>query len=122
MERQVGADFLDLDTDEQFARAAFVKPRSFDFGVVDLACDGAGYALMSIELELSGTVEQRSCDDCGGPRDFLVVEGSGQALELQESATAGAHGRWFGTIHGWDTDHVTYLAGPLAPEDDTTAP
>ena len=82
MRRQLGADAVDLDTREGIARYALVQPRTIDTADVERALYGAGYTLVEMRIEISGTIVRRPCERCGSEVAFLQADGTNQLFEL----------------------------------------
>ena len=112
MRRQLGADAVDLDTREGIARYALVQPRTIDTTDVERALYGAGYTLVEMRIEISGTVVRRPCEHCGSEVAFLQADGTGQLFELAgpdpPSSPLPSNGRVRvrGVLRGWDGDHA----------------
>ena len=83
--------------------------------------EAAGFEIVVLRVELEGTVTRGGCDTCGEEVPFLVVEETGQRLELEGDATSGlVRGRvldWVGAhprIHV-NTDDLG-ASDPMLPE------
>ncbi len=109
MRRQLGADAVDLDTREGIARYALVQPRTIDTADVERALYGAGYTLVEMRIEISGTVVRRPCERCGREVAFLQADGTGQLFELagpDPPNPSDGRVRVRGVLRDWDGDHA----------------
>ena len=112
MRRQLGADAVDLDTREGIARYALVQPRTIDTADVERALYGAGYTLVEMRIEISGTIVRRPCERCGSEVAFLQADGTNQLFELtgpdlpNPPASSNGRVRLRGVLRDWDGDHA----------------
>ncbi len=76
MRRQLGADWIDLDTRLNIARVGLVKPQRIEISKVQAAMKEANYKLARFDLVLPGKIIQASCTDGVNPllqtADFVV--------------------------------------------------
>ena len=87
MRRQLGADHVELDTWEGWARYQLAEPRMLDVARIVNAVERADYTLLGLELRLSGRVVRGPPEDReAGEVLWLEVEGTGQRWEIR-----GAH-------------------------------
>jgi len=114
MERQAGASYVDLDTVDQWAKVYYRGPTVLDFPNLVRAADSAAFPTIDIEVEVAGVVRRNHCEDCGEDRDFLLIEETGQSLELREFVlTEGSQVRIKAVVQGWEGGpiHLTPLSG-----------
>ena len=105
LERQVGADLVDLDTDQQWATIYYLTPKPIDFAGTVKAADNAAVPTLALIVHVQGTIEELACDDCAESRQFLRLE-SGQALELSDTKyQVGEDLSLRATVDGWSGKH-----------------
>lgn len=106
MERQAGASHVELDTEAQWARVYFVPPTKLDFKTLVEAALSAAFPTVGMEVEVTGTVIERTCEHCQSPRQFLRMDRTGQELELAGSPYAvGAEVTVQARVEGWEGVH-----------------
>ena len=106
LERQFGADVVQLDTVDSWARCYLKDAKNIQFENLDPAARAAGYTLTKVDIEARGKVIEAPCATCKVPdKRFLVLAGTDQRVELAGNATASPAARVTGQLVGWSSDH-----------------
>jgi len=107
LRRQVGADTVELDTIEGYARYSFTVPRTIDFEVLQEALTGAAYTLASAQLSLPGVAERGHCEVCDADRLQLRLDGTDQRFDIVAGELpTGRRLRVNAEAQGWEQGHV----------------
>lgn len=106
MRRQVGADDVDLDTEEGYARYTLRRPQTIDFAALEEAAHSAGYTTIGVELLIAGRSFTQRCDTCEEEVILLEIPETGQRFELDGQVPLAESVRIRGSAFGWGGDHA----------------
>lgn len=107
LRRQVGADTVELDTIEGYARYSYTLPRAIDFELLQEALNGAAYTLASAQLSVRGVAERGHCQVCEADRLQLRLDGTDQRFDIiAGKLPTGRRLRVTAEARGWEQGHV----------------
>ncbi len=101
----MGANEVEIDTEEEFARYTLWHPTRIDFDAILKASKDAGYKLTGIRLDIAGKVTMSDCVQCLGTVSLLELVQTGQSFELEEELEPGTMIRIKAVVRGWDGEH-----------------
>lgn len=105
LRRQLGANTIELDAQEGFARYWLLEPRTLSFDDMLEAAADASYTITRIELELEGTTSRAECEECQAEVTLLTIPATGQRLELSGAIEAGQTLSGTFDVSDWETEH-----------------
>ena len=105
MRRQLGANEVDIDTEEETASYTLSIPMRIDFDAILKASKDAGYTLTGIQLDLEGEVTMADCMQCADTVPMLTIAQTGQSFELDGEFETGTRLRITADVLGWDGEH-----------------
>ena len=105
MRRQLGANEVEIDTEEEYARYVLWNPTRIDFDAILKASKDAGYTLTAIKLDIEGEVIMADCLECASTVPMLRIAQTGQSFELGEELEVGATIRITADVRGWEGEH-----------------
>ncbi len=101
MRRQLGANQVEIDTEEEYARYTLWNPTRIEFDAILKASKDAGYTLTGIKLDIAGKVIMSDCTQCASSVHMLEIEQTGQSLELEGELEVGTTIRIKADVRGW---------------------
>ena len=105
MRRQVGADYVDIDTIVGYCRYSYERPVLIEYEDIEEAVADASYTLTKITLLLRGDVVRQACEICAEEVSVLVIPETGQRFELVEDASPEESVLLQGCATDWLGDH-----------------
>ena len=104
---------MDLDTEAGLARYGVAQPRTLELPAIGQAVAGAGYTLKSVDIELTGVVQEARCETCDADVVQLLADGTQQIFELefeQQPAPVGDRVRLTATTQVPADSHPRWVA------------
>ena len=101
LRRQVGADIVDIDTEEGTAGYKLLHPMRIDFRAIENAAHDAGYTLTEVVLEIVGQSFTTYCDECSADVHVLKIPQTDQNFELEGDVPDKTTLRLTGSAKGW---------------------
>ena len=105
LRRQLGANTIELDAEDGFARYWLREPRRLEFSeMLDAAAD-ASYTITRIQMEIEGVTSQADCEACGTEVTVFTLDETHQEFELTQKHESGLHLRSMAEASDWEGDH-----------------
>jgi hypothetical protein len=110
LERRVGAQAIELDTELEFVICNIRAPGKVDLTALAGAAFQASYTLKEVEIETAGTVVAE------GGKLFLELDETKQRIELRADVKPGAHVKVEGKFVDWVGDHFVLAASKVTAD------
>lgn len=115
LRRQVGADIVDIDTEEGTAGYKLLHPMRIDFRAIEKAALDAGYTLTEVVLEIVGQSFTSYCDECSADVPMLKIPQTAQTIELEGDVPDKTTLRLTGSAKGWGGTHARLVVIASVP-------